>query len=74
MSCRNETSRLIIKRSKVTGERATVPPNEDHKSGLWSATDIYKGELFINVVDGVLQTRDDDGIITITTERPGGES
>ena len=72
MSCRNETSRLIIKRSRVEGERATIPPNEDHKSGLWSGTDIYKGELFINLVDGVMQTRDDNGIITIRTERVEG--
>ena len=68
MSCRNETSRLIVKRSKVTGERATVPPNEDHRSGLWSATDIYKGELFYNQVDGVLQTRGDDGVGTVAIE------
>ena len=72
MSCRNKKERLIIKKSIITGERATVPPNEDHKSGLWSGTDIYKGELFINLVDGVMQTRDDNGIITITTERVEG--
>ena len=68
MSCRNETSRLIVKRSRVEGERASVPPNEDHKSGLWSSTDIYKGELFYNQVDGVLQTRGDDGIETVAIE------
>ena len=72
MSCRNETSRLIVKRSRVKGERATVPPNEDHKSGLWSSTDIYKGEFFYNQVDGVLQTRDDNGISTIKTDSLAG--
>ena len=69
MGCGNTTRRQIVKRSFTSGARATVPPNEDHQSGLWSATDIYKGELFYNVVDGVIQSRDNLGITTVDINR-----
>jgi len=57
-----QDSRIKIKRSTITGTAPTVPSSNDHTDGSWTATDIYKGELFYNQADGVLWSRDDNGI------------
>jgi len=57
-----QDSRIKIKRSTVTGAVPTVPSSNDHTDGTWIATDIYKGELFYNQADGVLWSRDDNGV------------
>jgi hypothetical protein len=73
MSCGDEVRRMILKRSFTAGEKPTVPPNEDHRSGLWSPTDIYIGEQFFNAVDGTLYTRSNDGIEEVATSASAGE-
>ena len=57
-----QDSRIKIKRSTITGTVPTVPSSNDHTDGTWIATDIYKGELFFNQADGVLWSRDDNGV------------
>ena len=57
-----QDSRIKIKRSTITGTAPTVPSSNDHTDGTWIATDIYKGELFFNQADGVLWSRDDNGV------------
>jgi len=57
-----QDSRIKIKRSTVTATVPTVPSSNDHTDGTWIATDIYKGELFYNQADGVLWSRDDNGV------------
>lgn len=57
-----QDSRIKIKRSTVTATVPTVPSSNDHTDGTWTATDIYKGELFFNQADGVLWSRDDNGV------------
>ena len=57
-----QDSRIKLKRSTVTGAVPTVPSSNDHTDGTWIATDIYKGELFYNQADGVLWSRDDNGV------------
>jgi len=57
-----QDSRIKIKRSTVTTTVPTVPSSNDHTDGTWTATDIYKGELFYNQADGVLWSRDDNGV------------
>lgn len=57
-----QDSRIKIKRSTVTATVPTVPSSNDHTDGTWIATDIYKGELFFNQADGVLWSRDDNGV------------
>ncbi len=57
-----QDSRIKIKRSTVTATVPTVPISNDHTDGTWTATDIYKGELFFNQADGVLWSRDDNGV------------
>lgn len=61
-----QDSRILIKSSTTTGIVPTVPSSNDHTDGSWLATDIYKSEMFINVVDGRVFTRDNSGIIEIT--------
>lgn len=57
-----QNSRIKIKRSTSTATVPTVPSSNDHTDGSWVATDIYKGELFYNQADGVLWSRDDNGV------------
>lgn len=62
-----QDSRIKIKRSTISGTVPTVAPSDDHTqpSPAWSATDIYKGELFINQADNVVWSRGDDGVFCI---------
>lgn len=60
-----QDSRILIKRSTTAGVVPTIPASSDHTDGSWLVTDIYKGELFINLADGIAYTRDDSGIIVI---------
>lgn len=54
--------RILVKRSTTSGEIPTIPGSNNHKDGSWSNTDIYKGEYFINIADGIIWTRTDNGI------------
>lgn len=56
-TCGDDIVRLVMKQSTVSGTKPTVPPTNDHKLGGWSETDIYPGELFYNVADGIMWTR-----------------
>lgn len=60
-----EFKRMVLKISDVENAVATIPASNDHTDGTWIATDIYEGELFLNIVDDVLQTRTDSGIVTL---------
>lgn len=62
-----QDSRIKIKRSTVSGTVPTVAPSDDHTqpTPAWTATDIYKGELFINQADSVVWSRGDDGVFCI---------
>lgn len=70
----NEFKRMVIKVSDVTNDVATIPTTNDHTDGSWLATDIYIGELFLNVADDVLQTRTDAGIITLNSGGGGSST
>lgn len=70
----NEFKRMVIKVSDVTTEVATIPTTNDHTDGSWLNTDIYVGELFLNITDDILQTRTDAGIITLNSGGGGGSS
>ena len=62
-----QDSRIKIKRSTISGTVPTVAPSTDHTqpSPAWTATDIYKGELFINQADNVVWSRGDNGVFCI---------
>ena len=61
----DEFKRMVLKLSDVETEVATIPLSNDHTDGTWLPTDIYEGELFLNIIDNVLQTRTDSGIVTL---------
>jgi len=60
-----QDSRIKVKRSTVTATVPTVPSSNDHTDGTWTATDIYKGELFFNQADGALWSRDNNGVVCL---------
>ena len=60
-----EFKRMILKVSNVENDVATIPSTSDHTDGSWLNTDIYEGELFLNVVNNILQTRTEAGIVTL---------
>ena len=60
-----EFKRMILKVSDVENDVATIPSTNDHTDGSWLTTDIYEGELFLNVVNNILQTRTEAGIVTL---------
>jgi len=61
----SEFRRMILKVSSITNDVATIPTTNDHQDGSWLDTDIYIGELFLNVADDILQTRTDTGIVEV---------
>ncbi|MAX80400.1 MAG: hypothetical protein CL843_09510 [Crocinitomicaceae bacterium] len=57
--------RRIEKYTTTSGESATIPSSNDHTDGTWIPTDIYEGELFINLIDGIVFTREGSNIIAL---------
>ena len=70
----SEFRRMILKVSSITNDVATIPTTNDHQDGSWLDTDIYIGELFLNVADNILQTRTDTGIVEVSDGTSGGGS
>ena len=60
-----EYSRILMKRSVTAGVVPTVPLSNNLND--FNATDIYEGELFYNVADGILFSRDLLGITVLGT-------
>jgi len=60
-----EYSRLLMKRSMTAGVVPTVPLTNNLND--FTATDIFEGELFYNVADGILYSRDLTGIVILAT-------
>ena len=66
MSCENtDELRIITKYSSFPGEEPTIPISADHNDGTWLPTDLYVGEMFINVADNKAWVRGMDGIFQI---------
>jgi len=64
-----EYSRIIHKRTLVSGVVPTVPAIDDINN--FSATDIFDGELFYNIVDQKLYTRSGNLIVLLNGAGPG---
>jgi hypothetical protein len=62
-----QDSRILSKRSTSAGVLPSIAPSSDHTDGSWSNTDIYKGEIFFNLVDEKAFTRFDSGIVGLIT-------
>ena len=65
MSVQIQYIRRLEKRTVTPGERPEIPPGTDHTDGTWDDKDIYVGELFINLRDKLLFTRDDNDNIVL---------
>ena len=66
MSVKKTNNRVLIKRSTVSGVVPTIPGSGatnvyDHTEGGWINTDIYQGELFLNVADDKMWFRSTGG-------------
>jgi len=65
MSDKIEYSRLLMKRSTVSGDVPTVPPITATTLNDFTPNDIFVGEFFLNAVDDLLWIRTDTGILPI---------
>ena len=63
MSKETKYTRIILKRTDVVGLSATTTTSTDHTSlPTWNTTDVYVGELFLNVSDEKMWVRTDNSI------------
>lgn len=58
--------RRIEKYTETIGLLPSIAPTSDHTDGSWTSEDIYKGELYLNLADRILFTRDGASIINLT--------
>jgi len=59
----NRYTRLVLKRTEISGLSATTAATADHTLlPAWSTTDIYPGEFFINLEDERIWIRTNHGI------------
>lgn len=59
-----EYSRLILKRSGISGEQPTIPTGTTLNEMI--PTDLFVGEMFVNVADDLLWVRTDNQILPIS--------
>ena len=65
--------RTLIKRSTISGTIPTIPDPSvatdvnDHTQGGWLSTDIYVGEMFINIADNKAWIRYSSGIVELSS-------
>jgi hypothetical protein len=59
-------SRILHHRLTGTGKVFTVPTSNDHTDETWSETDLYIGELGINVSDDKIYMRTNNGIVQLS--------
>jgi len=67
MSKIEQYSRIINHAISTNGTVFTVPTSNDHTDETWLATDLYIGELGVNVTDDKVYVRTSNGIVQLTT-------
>ena len=67
-------SRLINHRITTAGQQFTIPTSNDHTDETWLSTDLYIGELGINLTDDKLWFRTNNGLVQIATGTSSGGS
>lgn len=65
-------SRIINHRLTGSGVVFTNPTSNDHTDGTWNNTDLYIGEIGINVTDDTIFMRTNNGIVQIATATGSG--
>lgn len=75
MNLQKYNRRFLIKRTDISTIVPTIPSGvtdvNDHTAGGWLDTDIYVGEMFINVQDNRIWYRGNSGIIELNTASGG---
>jgi len=64
-------SRLINHSLTTSGQLFTIPTSNDHTDETWLATDLYVGEIGINVTDDSIFMRTNNGIVQISASGSG---
>jgi len=72
MSKIEQFSRLINHRITTAGQLFTIPTSNDHTDETWMASDLYIGEVGINVTDDKIFMRTNNGIVQIATGTSSG--
>lgn len=67
-------SRLLHHRTTVSGQQFTIPTSNDHTDETWLSTDLYIGEIGINVTDNTAFFRSNNGIIPLAVGTSSGAS
>lgn len=63
----DQYSRLLNHRVSTSGQTFTIPTSDDHTDETWLSTDLYIGELGINITDDSIYMRTNNGIVQIAT-------
>lgn len=64
-------SRIINHCLTTSGQLFTVPTSNDHTDETWLATDLYVGEIGINLTDDTIFMRTNNGIVQISASGSG---
>lgn len=67
-------SRLINHSISTSGKVFTVPSSNDHTDETWLATDLYIGELGVNITDDKVFVRTNNGIVQLSTSATASSS
>ena len=68
----DQYSRLLNHRISTSGQTFTIPTSDDHTDETWLSTDLYIGELGINITDDKIYMRTNNGIVQIATGTSSG--
>jgi hypothetical protein len=74
MSRIEQYSRLKHHRLTTSGQLFTIPTSEDHTDETWLPTDLYIGEIGINLTDDKAYFRTNNGIVQFATGTSSGGS
>lgn len=68
----DQYSRFRMHRTTISGQLFTVPLSNDHSDETWLSTDLYIGELGINVTDDTIFMRTNNGIVQLASNGATG--
>lgn len=74
MSKIEQFGRLLQHRITTAGGQFTIPTSNDHTDETWLSTDLYIGEIGINVTDDKIWMRTNNGIVQIATGTSSGST
>lgn len=68
----DQYARLIHHRLTAAGARFSIPASADHTDETWASTDLYIGEIGINITDDKVFARTNNGIIELAVATQSG--